>query len=667
MVKGHPVDVVVLTAIALEYEAVLKVDAGAVDVPGWRTEPLNGLPVAYRSYEGRGGQPLRFAVARAPDMGMVAALTVLSPLVEALQPQCIAMSGVCAGRPGETRLGDVLVGERLFGYDGGKRTVVGTQQDIATYSLRRDWKVAFEHFRPIDRFGGEAWWRERPIDLEWQENWALSVLRKGISDVGEMPDLSICCPQWSHVIEELWRRGDVDQGTLRLTTQGRERIDRQLIRSRSLPDRSPAGPDMPFSIHVAPIGSGNQVVEDERVWGYISDHMRKTLGVEMEAAALGALAEGRKHHAPVDALVVKGVMDFANHGRDDQFKDYAARASAECLIAFLRDNLLARSEARAVDVSPIRKEQADSGGRGELSSVAVVGVGPGDVHVVSHYELMSELTSHGSCVNFCARHASLGRMFALKVLKESIFLSDGESASRFLAEGRLVASIRHDNVIDVVDMGTLAGGRPYLVTELLQGKYLSERIRDGLDALTAVDIAEQIARAMVATHAQGFIHADISPSYVFVTAGNRAKIVDYSLAQRVSGVGRSGVAPADFIFGTPAYIAPERIRGLPGVQATDQYSLGVILYEMLVGSPPFEAATVREICILHISEPPPRLSESLGSLPASVEEIVLRCLAKRPEDRFLTMADLAAALSDALGDLRSANSSRRWRGGVTGA
>src|SRR5262249_38068156 len=94
-----------------------------------------------------------------------------------------------------------------------------------------------------------------------------------------------------------------------------------------------------FQLHVKPIGSGSALREDDDVWGFVTPHMRTTLALEMEASALADIARARAHHAPIDAVVMKGVMDFANHGRDDHFKDYAARASAECLLAFLRDQL----------------------------------------------------------------------------------------------------------------------------------------------------------------------------------------------------------------------------------------------------------------------------------------------------------------------------------------
>lgn len=344
MGENESADVVVLTAIKLEYEAVLQVDAGAVPGSSWAVRLEHGLPVASRAFSGRDGRPLRITVARAPDMGIALALSVLIPLVDRLKPRCIAMSGVCAGRPEKTGLGDVIAAERIFFHDTGKQ--IGKQrgkkieQDLRTYNLRDDWKVAIEDTDFSARFREQPWWMKRPIPLEWQEAWVLDRLQAGIHDPSSEVECAECCPQWAQVIDALWKAKAVRAGTLELTEHGRARIQPIRIKHRGLPDVSPTGALLPFKVHVAALGSGNKVVEDEAVWGQISTHMRKVLGLDMEAAALGALAQARAHHQPrLDALVMKGVMDFANHGRDDHFKEYAARASAESLFAVLRDLL----------------------------------------------------------------------------------------------------------------------------------------------------------------------------------------------------------------------------------------------------------------------------------------------------------------------------------------
>ncbi len=331
---------VILVAITLEYQAALQVETGAWEGSQWeeQTGP-NGLPVAFRTFHGKGERPLRVAVAQAGDMGGVAATNALLPLVAAYRPRCVAMCGVCAGRPKKTNLGDVIAAERLFFHDTGKRLPDEVQQDLKTYNLRDDWMVALEHFDFAARFRDETWWKARPVSYEWQENWVLTKLREGVEDPSSLPECNEYCPQWEKVIASLWESKLVEDGTLTLSEEGRKRIGRILIQHRNrFPETSPTGTLLPFKVHVAPMGSGNQVVEDEEVWSFVSEHMRKTLGLEMEAAAIGALAHAQRERK-LDALVMKGVMDFANHGRDDQFKEFAARASAECLLAFLREHL----------------------------------------------------------------------------------------------------------------------------------------------------------------------------------------------------------------------------------------------------------------------------------------------------------------------------------------
>jgi tetratricopeptide (TPR) repeat protein/nucleoside phosphorylase len=332
--------VVILTAITLEYQEALKVEDGAWEGSRWEEEKgPNELPVAFRNFRGKGGKPLRVVVAQAGDMGGVAAANALLPLVEAYRPRCVAMTGVCAGHPRKTNLGDVIAPERLFFHDTGKREPDGTKQDLKTYNLPDAWKVALEHFDFKTRFQNQEWWKMRPIPYEWQENWVLAMLHRGVANPASHPDCEASCPQWEKVIELLWKSGDVEHGTLTLTEKGRKRIGAVLIKHRNqLPDLSPTGTMLPFKVHVAPMGSGNQVVEDEAIWDLISESMRKTLGLEMEAAAIGAVAHAQSDEH-LKALVMKGVMDFANQGRDDHFKQFAARASAECLLAFLREQL----------------------------------------------------------------------------------------------------------------------------------------------------------------------------------------------------------------------------------------------------------------------------------------------------------------------------------------
>lgn len=333
-------DVVILTAIPLEFDAVLKVDAGAV--PGSSWEPAkgpSGLPVAFRSFVVKHGRPLRVAVAVAADMGATAATNALLPLVAALKPRCIAMCGVCAGRPGKTRLGDVVAADRLFYTETGKQLPDEIQQDLTTYKLRDDWKAALEGMDVVGHFRDAAWFRARPLTTEAREHRALVALRDGVSDPWKTIDPTLDVHAWGPIVESLREHGWLARSGRDLTHKGRKAVDDLLFeRMGALPDMSPSGTVHPFRLHVAPMGSGSRVIEDETVWAFISQAMRKTLGLEMEATALGELAH-RQRQYKLDAVVMKGVMDFANPGRDDHFKEFAARASAECSLWFLREHI----------------------------------------------------------------------------------------------------------------------------------------------------------------------------------------------------------------------------------------------------------------------------------------------------------------------------------------
>lgn len=173
-------DVVILTAIKLELDAVLKVDAGAVAGSSWE-EAIgpSGLPVAYRPFVGKGVRPLRVAVALAPDMGTTAAVNTLLPLVAALRPRCVAMCGVCAGRRKKVALGDVVAADRLFYHDTGKQLPGRVDQDLRTFNQRGDWKIALERMDPVALFGGEAWFLARPLTTEWREHRALVSIGTG--------------------------------------------------------------------------------------------------------------------------------------------------------------------------------------------------------------------------------------------------------------------------------------------------------------------------------------------------------------------------------------------------------------------------------------------------------------------------------------------------------
>jgi nucleoside phosphorylase len=244
------------------------------------------------------------------------------------------MSGICAGRRGDVALGDVIIGDRLWSYDAGKRKVISQgkrtsqevfQGDQIQFRLSAAWKQRGDSFQ-VDP--AAKWLVGRPaLPLENQEWWLLLALLRG-EDPRNHPKRLDFCPDWPNVLPRLRRKGLLTKSGLALTEEGRHEAEEfDLLHIDGIP--APA----PFRVHVAPIATGAEVTEDAGIFPRLAENMRKVMGVEMEASAIGAI--GKMHDIP--ALVVKGVSDFGDEFKDDRYRHFAARASAECLLSVLRD------------------------------------------------------------------------------------------------------------------------------------------------------------------------------------------------------------------------------------------------------------------------------------------------------------------------------------------
>lgn len=279
-----------------------------------------------------------------------------------------------------------------------------------------------------------------------------------------------------------------------------------------------------------------------------------------------------------------------------------------------------------------------------VPGASMIAIGPGTQ--IAQYVVRDTLGSGGMGRVYEAEHTALGRTFALKVLHGRMLQGDG--ATQFLREARAAARIKHPNIVDVVDFGYLEDGRPYLVMELLAGRCLAQRLENALPARLAVSIARQIATGLAAAHSVGVIHADVTASNIFVSDDGQAKLVDFGLALlRDDPRWREGEVATDYVFGTPSYIAPEQIRGNRATERSDQYSLGVVLFEMLTGGPPFVADSTRDLCLLHLQGPVPEVVSPHGAVPRAVRDVVNRCLAKSPANRYGTTRELVEALTAA--------------------
>ena len=334
------VDVLIVTAIKLEYDALLKVDTGAAPSSKWEhREGPTGFNVAFRSFRAADGGMLRVAATYALTMGGVAAAGAAAPLVNAYQPRCLAMCGVCAGRKGHVCLGDVIIGDRLWSYDTGATVVEKDHDgqevhrfkaDQYQYQLDPIWTQRAESFMPE---GQELWLKDRPYSYEEQRDWLMEFLLAGNSPKNNAyaEERRRRCADYAKVVTQLRELGFLKKtGPISLSSKGRKYIKEKVeIHLDGLPERKD------FAIHVGPIGSGTTVQRDPHIFDKLSEQMRKVIGLEMEASAIGVIA----HTLRKEMIVMKGVMDYADQDKNDNFKKFAARASSECLIAFLRENL----------------------------------------------------------------------------------------------------------------------------------------------------------------------------------------------------------------------------------------------------------------------------------------------------------------------------------------
>jgi eukaryotic-like serine/threonine-protein kinase len=231
----------------------------------------------------------------------------------------------------------------------------------------------------------------------------------------------------------------------------------------------------------------------------------------------------------------------------------------------------------------------------------------------------------------------LGRPVAVKVIKPW-WAEDSAWVERFEREARLLARIHDPGVVQIFDIGHAEEG-PYYVAELVDGESLAERLRSGpLAPATARAIAEQLCRSLASAHRQGVVHCDVKPANVLLAAGGEVKVGDFGVARLAESTSQ---VPSATVAGTPRYMSPEQARGKPTTAATDVYSAGVVLYEMLAGEPPFADGSPVELGLRHLQDPPPELP---AGIPGPLRDVVARALAKDPRKRFPD----ADAMADAL-------------------
>jgi eukaryotic-like serine/threonine-protein kinase len=274
----------------------------------------------------------------------------------------------------------------------------------------------------------------------------------------------------------------------------------------------------------------------------------------------------------------------------------------------------------------------------------------GDV-LAERYELEELVGSGGMSSVYRAHDKVLDRRVALKVLHQH-YTSEDEYVERFRREARMVAGLLHQNIVTVIDRGE-DDGCPFIVFEFVDGENLKQLVnREGrLPVDRAVELAVQIARGLSFAHANGYVHRDVKPQNVLLNGDGEAKVTDFGIARSLDV--KHGVTQTGTVLGTSDYIAPEQAQGQRVDEHTDVYSLGIVLFELLTGELPFSGENFVAVAMKHINEPPPPVSTLRPEVPPRLDAAVARALAKRPEDRFATMADFGRELEACLQEMHA--------------
>lgn len=273
------------------------------------------------------------------------------------------------------------------------------------------------------------------------------------------------------------------------------------------------------------------------------------------------------------------------------------------------------------------------------------------------YRIEELISEGGMGAVYRATHILMDKKVAVKVLRPSL-AADDTIVARFSREAKAASRIAHPHALSVTDFGESENGVVFLVMEYLDGKTLKNEIRStGPMVLSrVVEIIRQVGSALDAAHAEGVIHRDLKSDNIMLVESNGAdwaKVLDFGIAKITERVGSfdPGITAPNLIIGTPQYMSPEQCSQSSELDSrSDIYSLGVILYEMLIGHVPFTGESTTAIMMKHLQEAPPSVLEEREDLPASVGRVVAKALAKRPEDRYQSAAQMVEALTDAAGD-----------------
>lgn len=273
------------------------------------------------------------------------------------------------------------------------------------------------------------------------------------------------------------------------------------------------------------------------------------------------------------------------------------------------------------------------------------------------FRILRKLGAGGMASVYLADQTSLGRRVAIKMMSSS--MTDASMAQRslqrFRTEAMAAATLTHPNIVQVYTIGESAG-MPYIAMEYVPGRNLSELVRrlGPLDLKLGLHIIRQAGRALGAAHTAGVIHRDIKPANILVSPKGDVKVADFGLSQLTSGpMASPGLTQTGTTVGTPRYMSPEQIEGRIVDARSDLYSLGVTLYYVLAGRPPFDSNSPMVLASQHLRDEPPLVSDFRAGLPSELVELVQRLLAKKPDDRYASATELVKDLGSIIAQLDS--------------
>jgi eukaryotic-like serine/threonine-protein kinase len=279
-------------------------------------------------------------------------------------------------------------------------------------------------------------------------------------------------------------------------------------------------------------------------------------------------------------------------------------------------------------------------------------VGITEGQTIGNYRILQKIGTGGMGAVYLAEHPLIGKKVALKVIHREL-AGNREVVGRFFNEARAVNKIGNEHIVEVHDFGQSPDGHYFFLMEFLEGRTLAEVLAAErvLPVGRALHVAAQLAEALGAAHAAGIIHRDLKPDNVMLVTRlgdpDFVKILDFGLAKMFEGGAMSNLTAQGVVLGTPQYMSPEACESKRNVDhRTDIYALGVLLYQMLCGEVPFDGGSMGEVLVKQVTQAPPAPRALNPYVPPSVEQIILRCLAKAPDARFPHMAALREALLD---------------------